>query len=222
MNVAGLEKIIGYEYKNKAIAARALTHASADVGEDYERLEFLGDAVLQLGVTNRLFFKHREAHEGSLSKMRAELVCETALAHWANSVNLGELIRMGRGEEMSGGREKSSILSDIVEAVIASVYIDGGYDEADKLIGVIFEHGLKAKASGAFVDCKTRLQEYLQKNGNVDIDYKLIKTEGPPHDARFFVSVSLDGRELARGEGRSKKSAEQEAAANALTKLAVR
>ncbi len=208
-----LEKRIGYTFHDKKLLKRAFIHSSADVGESYERLEFLGDAVLALAVSEHLFFERPEDKEGDLTKCRAALVNETALAEVARRLDLSGYLILGRGERHSGGADKPSILADVVEAMIGAVYVDGGFEEAKSLVNRLLEKSFETVLSGGgFRDFKTRLQEYYHKLGISDIKYTVYKEEGPPHDRTFYVKLVVCGEEVARGQGRSKKFAEQKAA----------
>ena len=211
-----LENSIGYSFRDKKLLQSALTHASADVGESYERLEFLGDAVLALAVSEHLFFEKPEDSEGDLTKCRAALVNETALAEVARDLELSEFLTLGRGERNSGGADKPSILADVVEAIIGAVYVDSGFESAKSMVNRLLENSFQTVLSGGgFKDFKTRLQECYHKKGISDIQYVVYKEEGPPHDRVFYVKLYVDGEEIAQGQGRSKKTAEQKAAKQA-------
>lgn len=211
-----LEKSIGYTFYDKKLLKRAFIHTSADVGESYERLEFLGDAVLALAVSEHLFFEKPEDPEGVLTKCRAALVNETALAEVARILGFSEYLTLGRGERNSGGADKPSIQADVVEAIIGAVYVDGGFEKAKRLVNRLLEKSFETVLSGGgFRDFKTRLQEYYHKQGISDIRYIVYKEEGPPHDRIFYVKLIVKGEEVAQGQGRSKKFAEQKAAKQA-------
>lgn len=211
-----LENCIGYTFHDKKLLKRAFIHASADVGESYERLEFLGDSVLALAVSEHLFFEKPDDPEGELTKSRAALVNETALAAVAKSLDLGEFLTLGRGERNSGGADKPSIQADVVEAMIGAVYVDGGFEEAKQVVNRLLDKSFHTVlAGGGFRDFKTRLQECYHKKGISDINYVVYKEEGPPHDRMFFVKLYVCGEEIAQGQGRSKKIAEQKAAKQA-------
>lgn len=217
---AWLQKNIGYNFKDEKLRSLAFIHSSADMGESYERLEFLGDAVLELTVSELLFEQRPDFSEGQLTKTRAALVNEAALAGIAKELNFCDFLVLGRGERNSGGAEKPSILSDVAEALIGAVYIDGGFDEAKQLVHRLLEKNIDAVLSGeGFSDYKTTLQEHYHKQGSTDIVYEVYDEKGPPHDKTFFVKLSVDGKELSCGEGKSKKSAEQSAAEQALKAL---
>jgi ribonuclease-3 len=221
--VSALEEKIGYTFRDGELAGEALTHASRSNEMPAltcnERLEFLGDAVLELIVSDHLFAAYPDMPEGDMTRMRAAVVSEPSLAAVAQEMGLPGLIRMGRGMERSGGRENPSILSDAVEAVIGALYLDGGIDAARLFILPRLAPGIRAAAGGAITDNKTRLQELLQRNGEIKIEYALDEAAGAPHDRVFTVSVLADGRRLASGRGKSKKDAQQEAAGNALRAL---
>jgi len=217
---ASLQTKIGYDFKDDKIRSLAFVHSSADMGESYERLEFLGDAVLELTVSELLYKQHPEFSEGQLTKTRAALVNEAALAKVARVLDLSRYIELGRGEKLSGGAQKPSILSDVVEALIGAVYIDGGFESAKQLVVSLLKSSVeKVLSGGGFADYKTRLQEHYHKKGTTDIVYEVYDEQGPPHDKTFFVKLRVDGYELSVGSGRSKKSAEQEAAKQALETL---
>jgi ribonuclease-3 len=211
-----LEKSIDYTFTDKKLLTRAFIHASADIGESYERLEFLGDAVLELTVSEYMFFEKPDFSEGQLTKSRAALVNETALVQVAGDLGLSEYVILGRGERNSGGAGKPSILADVVEALIGAVYVDGGFDKAKAVVLRLLEDSIDTVLSGGgFRDFKTRLQEYYHKQGTSDIRYTVYKEEGPPHDKVFYVKLIVGGQEIAQGKGRSKKNAEQKAAKQA-------
>lgn len=219
-----LEKDLGIYFNDKKLLEVALTHSS--YANQYknieynERLEFLGDAVLQLCVTEYLFNKYHDKSEGDLTKIRALIVCESSLFEIAKKLNLAPYIRMSKGEEYTGGRERASLLADCVEAFIAALYLDKGKMFAyDFIIGHFNEIIKKAINKEIVLDFKTKLQELLQKNGEIDICYTLEKYEGPPHRRKFFTKVTINDETLGHGEGYSKKEAEQNAAKSALELL---
>ena len=210
-----LEVKIGYEFKKKELLLQALTHSSFSNEQkinklkDYERLEFLGDAVLEL-LSSRFFFDtYPDMSEGEMTRLRSSIVCEPALAFCARELSLGDFILLGKGEEATGGRKRDSIISDVMEAVIGAVYLDGGIGEAEKFIHRYILSDLENKQ--LFYDSKTLLQEKMQKQGRT-ITYELVSEAGPDHDKVFTVEVVIDGQTVARGEGRNKKSAQQQAA----------
>ena len=213
-----LEEKLHYHFKNRDLLITALTHSSyaneAKVPTKYnERLEFLGDSVLSLVVANYLF-RHSTRPEGELSRMRASLVSEEALFQFAKEIDLGAYLRLGRGEELGGGRERPSVVSDAFEAVIAALYLDGGMEAARSFILPFITEGKTAEE-----DYKTKLQEVIQQNPEDKLSYAVTGESGPAHDKRFEVTVLLNGSAMAAGTGRSKKSAEQQAAKAALRKL---
>ena len=213
-----LEKKLHYHFKNRDLLITALTHSSyaneAKAPTKYnERLEFLGDSVLSLVVANYLF-RHSTRPEGELSRMRASLVSEEALFQFAKEIDLGAYLRLGRGEELGGGRERPSVVSDAFEAVIAALYLDGGMEAARSFILPFITEGKTAEE-----DYKTKLQEVIQQNPEDKLSYAVTGESGPAHDKRFEVTVLLNGSAMAAGTGRSKKAAEQQAAKAALRKL---
>lgn len=215
-----LQKEIGYRFSDLKLLRRAFMHSSADNGESYERLEFLGDAVLELVVSELLYERLPESKEGELTKIRAALVNEGTLAAVARDLKLGGYIVLGRGESNSGGRDKPSILADVVEALIGAVYLDSGLGKVKKVVFGLLGDSLETVLSGGgFKDYKTRLQEYFHKQGTSDIRYEVYKEEGPPHDRIFYVRLLIDGKEAAFGEGSSKKNAEQQAAKRAYSQV---
>ena len=215
-----VEKIIGYTFQKKAWLKEALTHSS--YGRDqkrpvqnYERLEFLGDAVLELCTSKRLFDEY-DWTEGKLTKMRASIVCEASLSKLATSLSIGDYIIMSHGEEKSGGRQRKSILCDVVEALIGAVYQDGGMKAAQDLVErLIFSH-LDELVAKPQEDYKSHLQELLQGMGLEKPEYVPVSTEGPPHDRIFTIELKVNGHSVCQGTGKSKKAAEQYAAAEAL------
>lgn len=210
-----MEKVIGYTFKNPTLLETALTHTSfanesRQPIEHNERLEFLGDSVLSVVVADYLF-RHVNKPEGELTRMRASLVSEEALFQFAQEIELGKYLRLGRGEDMGGGRERPSVVSDAFESVIAALYLDGGMETARNFILPFVTEGKTAEA-----DYKTQLQEVVQQNPEEKLTYVLESETGPDHDKHFVVAVHLNSNCFARGEGRSKKQAEQHAAHEAL------
>ena len=191
-------------------------HASADTGESYDRLEFLGDAVLELIISETVYAQKPEFTEGQLTKSRAALVSEVSLAEAARTLDLSQFLILGKGERSSGGTDKPSILADVVEAMIGAVYLDAGLEAARTVIMRILEPRIEDVLSGGGIrDYKTRLQERCHKQGVNDIRYVVYKEEGPPHERTFYVKLLIGGEEAAQGKGRSKKTAEQKAARQA-------
>lgn len=221
-----LEETLQYTFTNPNLLECALTHRSFaaehhEITEDNERLEFLGDAVLELVMTRLLFDLYGNRYsEGDLTRMRAHLVNESQLAKQAESIGLGLYIKLGKGEERSGGRNKKSILADTFEAIMGAMYLDGGLDPCFKFIRRLFNKALlEIKDHFLVEDYKSALQELTQARFHVVPTYRLENVSGPDHKKSFEVSIVLDGQVLARGKGSSKKKAEQEAAKEALKKL---
>lgn len=220
-----LEELIGYTFHDKGLLKHALTHSSyANERHDEflsnERLEFLGDAVLGFVTAQYLYEKFPKMPEGELSKLRASLVCEQSLFDFATEIHLGDFLILGRGETNSGGRNRSSIVSDAFESVIAAIYLDGGIEPAKKHI-LRFISGAIKQHKTAFYDYKTVLQEVVQKNKEERVVYVLVGETGPDHDKRFEVEVHLNSNVIGRGVGHSKKQAEQEAAKEALALMGI-
>lgn len=205
----------------------ALTHTSyaheakqTPKPQHNERIEFLGDSVLSVIVSTYMYNNFSELDEGQLTKLRAHLVCEASLYEYSKKINLGENLRLGRGEEQSGGRERPSILADAFESVLGAIYLDQGMDVArEYLLGLMREEIDYICTHGIYNDYKTRLQEYLQRDGEVSISYKLIDSSGPEHNKVFTSEVLLNKKVIGTGSGRSKKDAEQHAAKKALESL---
>jgi ribonuclease III len=221
---ATLEQKLGYAFVQRKRLESALTHKSY-VNEnpgwgraDNERLEFLGDAVLDLAVGHLLMEALPERNEGELSKTRAGIVNEQGLADVAAELSLGEWLFLGRGEEQSGGRRKPSVLADACEAVVAAVYLDGGYDAAFAVVRTLFGSRVKAAPEAGVTDFKTRLQERAARS-RVQVRYSVICEKGPDHDKTFEIAANIGDREYARGTGKTKKEAEQRAAEMALRAL---
>lgn len=208
-----LTEALGYTFRDEGLLRRALTHPS--VGrEDNQRLEFLGDAVLQYLMSDRLYREYPQDREGGLTHLRAMLVCEAALSQVAARLHIGEALIMDRGEELTGGREKPSVLCDAMEAVLAAVYLDGGMEAARGVVDRCWPS--PEEVHRPMQDSKGALQEILQKDGGEAPTYTITGQSGPPHDPRFEATVYLRGKPLATGEGRTKKQAEQAAALKAL------
>ena len=214
---------IGYQYKDKTLLEQALTHSSfaneqkINKSKNYERLEFLGDAVLELVSSEFLFAANPDMPEGQLTRTRASMVCEPALAYCARDLELNKFIRLGKGEEMTGGRYRDSIISDVMEAVIGSLYLDGGFIVAHDFIHKFILSDLEDKI--LFYDAKTVLQEIVQETKDGTLSYELISEEGPDHNKLFRVEAHINGKALTQGCGRTKKAAEQQAAYEAILYL---
>ncbi len=217
---AQLERVLDYSFAEQEHLATALTHPSAigtGGGNDYERLEFLGDAVLDLAIADLLMRKFPEAREGALSKHRASIVNGRTLAAKARSIGLGKMIRLGKGEEKSGGREKLSILAAVFEAVIGAIYVDGGLDPSQRVVEKLFADDVGGPAAER--DYKTELQEVSHRRFHAQPIYELVSESGPDHAKRFTTRIRIGGRELGVGEGGSKKQSEQAAARAALARI---
>lgn len=220
-----LETKLGYEFKDKSLLSTALTHSSyANENKrknlkNNERLEFLGDSVLGMTVANYLYRNRPDMPEGKMTRLRAELVCEQSLAKVAERLSLGEYMLLGKGEELGGGRTRPSITADAVEAVIAAVFLDGGYKCASELIYKYILKPFEAGQEFSDRDNKTELQEIIQRKSGQILTYENIGEEGPDHNKTFTFAVSLNGSVIGRGSGRNKKEAEQAAAGDALEKI---
>ena len=220
-----LENTIGYTFRDKSLLELALTHSSYSNERGRgrlgcnERLEFLGDSILGYFTAEHLFGTYPDKPEGEMTKIRAELVCEQSLARVAEKLGLGEYLRLGRGEELGGGRTRPSITADAVEAVLAAIYLDGGAEAAKKFVyGFILAEAAKAAREGSH-DYKTLLQEQVQKGGGESPQYRMAGESGPDHNKVFTAEVLIVGRVMGQGSGRTKKEAEQSAAKNALEKI---
>lgn len=219
-----LEKNIGYVFTNKALAANALTHSSYcnenrtsdGAPPSNERLEFLGDSVLSVIVSDYVYTQFPSLDEGGLSKVRAAVVCESSLAAFARRAGLGELMLLGKGEEATDGRTRKSILSDAFEAVIAAIYLDGGMEKARAFVLPKAAKAAALSMQKGIEDYKSRLQRLAQETPEEILEYVLIKEEGPPHDRLFTVEARLNSNVLGEGAGKSKREAEQNAARKAL------
>lgn len=218
-----LQGELGYRFNDLARIDRALMHSSyvheqtEPPAASNERLEFLGDAVLELVVTEFLFNRFPEASEGQLSKARSGVVNESRLADTARGLRLGEYLLLGKGEEAQGGRDKNSLLADAMEALLAAMYLDGGLEPVRGLVHRLLSPAAERALSRApRRDYKTRLQERVQERMHVTPRYRLVATSGPDHDRRFLIALLIAGEEVARGEGKSKKEAEQQAARQGL------
>ena len=218
-----LEQRIGYKFKDHTLLKQALTHSSFTNEQrirkikNYERLEFLGDAVLELVSSEFLFQEHRTMQEGELTKLRASMVCEPSLAFCAKDLELGGFIQLGKGEEGTGGRTRDSIVADVMEAVIGAIYLDGGMESARAFIDRFILSDLEDKQ--LFYDSKSNLQELIQGKLKKSLHYELLEERGPEHDKTFRVAVYMEEKLLGTGQGRTKKAAEQQAAYEALLLL---
>lgn len=222
-NLNDLYKTCGYTFKNTDYLTLALTHSSyanenrKTKNECNERLEFFGDSVLSILVSEYMFFKYPNLPEGELTRTRAAVVCEETLFTLAEKIDLGSHIKLGKGEEQNGGRKRKSILADAFEAFLATVYIDGGRSAAEKfLYPLIIPEIEKHIEPGSNVDYKTVLQQFVQESPEAVLEYVVTGEEGPHHDRVFSVDAVLDGAVVGKGQGKSKRRAEQQAAHNAL------
>ena len=219
-----LQEEIQYRFQDTGLLLLALTHSSYNNEhhqerlQNNERLEFLGDAVLELVSSDFLFHRYPEKPEGEMTKLRASLVCEPSLAYCAKGIRLGEYLYLGKGEEATGGRNRDSITSDAMEALIGAIYLDGGFASAKEFILKYVLNDLENKQ--LFYDSKTILQEMVQKeDGQESVAYEILDEVGPDHDKQFLARVTLEGEELGRGKGRTKKAAQQMAAYQAILRL---
>ncbi len=216
---------LGIQFHDEGLLIQAFTHSSyvnehrKKPHEDNERLEFLGDAVLELTISKFLFKKFPIMSEGELTKMRAAIVCEPSLVTFANELKFGELVLLGKGEEMTGGRERPALLADVFEAFIGALYLDHGLEVVNQFLDKTVIPKINAGAFSHVMDFKSQLQELVQRDGTGAIEYKVLQEKGPAHSREFVSRVSLNGEELGIGTGRSKKEAEQHAAEIALIKL---
>ena len=220
MDYSKLEEQVGYTFKNKELLKTALTHTSYAYEKNVqsnEKLEFLGDSILEFISSVYLYSNYSNLKEGEMTKVRAQVVCEESLYKIAKSHDFSDFLRLGKSEKMSGGKIKTAILADSVEAVIAAMYLDGGLEPAEKFIIKNLKEEIKiASKNVGQKDYKTVLQEILQKHGDVDIKYNIIKETGPDHDKVFEAEVLYNKKVLAEGTGKSKKHAEMEAAKHAI------
>lgn len=222
LDLTELESTLPHEFQRKELLRLALTHRSAPLREGQEhneRLEFLGDSVLGLAMSDLLMRRFPEASEGDLSKIRASLVNARTLAVKAAILSLGQWLRLGGGEERSGGREKPSILASAYEAVLGAVYLDGGFAPAHRLVALHFVNDFEEKSRGILFDSKTRLQEVTQRVFRETPVYTVIESRGPEHEKIFISQISIAGKLYGRGEGLNKKSADQAAAFTTLEML---
>ena len=218
-----IQEIIGYEFKQEGLLRQALTHSSYANEKhmkrlsDNEKLEFLGDAVLELVSSDFLYHSYPDLSEGDLTKMRASIVCEPTLALCTREIDLGKYLLLGKGENLTGGRTRQSILSDALEAIIGAIYLDGGMEPAKKFVHRFILTDIEHKK--LFYDSKTILQEVVQGNYEETLHYELLAEEGPDHDKNFRVEARIGDRVVGEGCGHTKKAAEQEAAYHALLLL---
>ncbi|MBR7794901.1 ribonuclease III [Virgibacillus salarius] len=224
VEIAQLEKHLNIMFHNHILIRQAFTHSSyvnehrKEVFSDNERLEFLGDAVLELGVSQYLFRKHQHMPEGEMTKLRASIVCEPSLASFARGLEFGQFILLGKGEEQTGGRDRSALLADVFEAFLGALYLDQGFDAA---LQFLEDHVFPKITDGAFshaMDYKSQLQELIQQIKNQSIEYRIIEERGPSHHKEFVANVLIQNEIYGSGIGRTKKEAEQRAAKAAIDK----
>lgn len=222
-NLTKLEQVIGYEFKNQRLLTHALTHSSYanekhwDKTKCNERLEFLGDAVLELLSSDFLFKNYASMPEGEMTKLRASLVCEPTLAFCAETISLGDYLLLGKGEDQTGGRKRPSVVSDAMEAMIGAIYLDGGLANAKEFVHRFILNDIEHKQ--LFYDSKTILQEIVQAEFKDGLVYELLKEDGPDHNKTFEVCVKIGNRVIGHGTGRTKKAAEQVAAYHGICAL---
>lgn len=228
-DLSSLENNLNYKFNNNKLLSLAMTHSSyanehkMGIVENNERLEFLGDAILSLVVSQYLYKKYPNHPEGELTKIRAKVVCESSLAYAAKKIEIGKFLLLGKGEEATGGRVRESILADAAEAIVGAVYMDSDFETTNSILLSNFESDIvHAVAKGdLFIDFKTELQEIVQKKGKSTMEYVVVKEEGPDHDKRFYIDVIVNNESIGSGRGRNKKDAEQMAAKEALIRLGV-
>ncbi|UJL47908.1 ribonuclease III [Virgibacillus sp. NKC19-16] len=225
MNVTELEKQLDITFSDKNLLRQAFTHSSyvnehrGESFSDNERLEFLGDAVLELGISQYLYRENKNMPEGEMTKLRASIVCEPSLVNFARDLQFGDYILLGKGEEQTGGRDRPALLADVFEAFLGALYLEHGFD---KVLAFIEEHVIPKITTGAFshaMDYKSQLQELVQQYKNQTIEYKIVEEKGPSHDKEFVIQVIIKGDIAGSGVGRTKKEAEQRAAKAALDKF---
>ena len=222
-NLKDFQKIIGYEFRDESLLRQALTHSSYANEQhlpklsDNERLEFLGDAVLEIVSSEFLYLNYKDLNEGKLSRLRASIVCEPTLAYICKEINLGDYVRLSKGEDMTGGRTRKSILSDAFEATIGAIFLDGGMEPASEYIHKFVLNDIEHKQ--LFYDSKTSLQEVVQARFKEPLTYNLVSESGPDHAKEFKVEAVVGDKVLGTGVGHTKKAAEQEAAYEGLIRL---
>lgn len=221
-----VQELIGYQFNNTNILKQALTHSSysneKQMNKLYnnERIEFLGDAVLELVSSEYIYERYPDKPEGELTKLRASLVCEKSLTYSANKFKIGDYLFLGKGEDSTGGRQRPSILSDALEAIIGAIFLDGGFTNAKEfVVEQVLKDLIKQKF---FFDSKTILQEIIQSKYTDAIKYEVINQDGPDHNKEFTVAIKINNKEIAEGKGKTKKEAEQEAAYQAILKIKAR
>lgn len=225
MSFAQLQETIGFRFRDESVLRQAFTHSSY-VNEqrgkrisDNERLEFLGDAVLELTVSQFLYKTFPKMSEGEMTKLRAAIVCEPSLVKFAELLNFGDLVLLGKGEELTGGRQRPALLADVFEAFVGALYLDQGLDAVFSFMEKYVYPRIDKGEFAQVTDFKSQLQEFVQQDNLGDIHYRIVEEKGPAHNREFVSEVLLNNRSLGIGSGRSKKEAEQQAAARALVKL---
>lgn len=225
MTLYDLLDSLNIPYNNKVLIENAFTHSSfvnehpQDGLQDNERLEFMGDAVLQICVSERLFNYSTQLSEGDMTLYRAKLVCEEALSSYSTMLGINQFLMLGMGEERNGGRQRPSITADLFESFIGALYLDTGIDSVNKILDIVFEEPFKDLTLLSISDYKTKLQEYIQSDSRKSVSYEVLSITGPSNAPEFTVAVKLDSLIFGTGTGQSKKKAEQEAARNAFEKL---
>ncbi|MDF2927666.1 MAG: ribonuclease [Paenibacillaceae bacterium] len=220
-----LEKKLGIFFRNPELLRQAFTHSSyvnehrMTVSRDNERLEFLGDAVLELTVSEFLYEKHPDRTEGELTKQRASIVCEPSLVTFAETLFFGQYVLLGKGEELTGGRTRPALLADVFEAFIGGLYLDQGLEAVRDFLRAHVFPFISWEGRSQMADYKTQLQELVQQQGASALEYRIVDERGPAHEKEFLSEVWMEDRQLGQGTGRSKKEAEQQAAAQALSRL---
>ncbi|MEO3945151.1 ribonuclease III [Gorillibacterium sp. CAU 1737] len=222
-----LQEQLGIFFENTAILRQAFTHSSfvnenrAAGAKDNERLEFLGDAVLELTVSEYLYEAYPNRSEGELTKLRASIVCEPSLVVFAENLGFGQYVLLGKGEELTGGRTRPALLADVFESFIGALYLDQGLEAVKRFLGSCLYPKIATDGKPQIIDYKTRLQEHVQQHGMGSLEYRIAGERGPAHEKEFLSEVHMEGDLLGTGSGRSKKEAEQQAAREALSKLNV-
>lgn len=220
-----LERKLGIAFRNPELLRQAFTHSSyvnehrMTVSRDNERLEFLGDAVLELTVSEFLFSKYPDRTEGELTKQRASIVCEPSLVTFAEALSFGEYVLLGKGEEMTGGRQRPALLADVFESFVGALYLDQGLEAVQGFLRTHMFPSISWEGRPQIIDYKTQLQELVQQTGSGNLEYRIVDERGPAHEKEFVAEVWMEDRLLGGGSGRSKKEAEQQAASQALLRL---
>lgn len=220
-----MERKLGISFRNPELLRQAFTHSSyvnehrMTDSRDNERLEFLGDAVLELTVSEFLYGKYPNRTEGELTKQRASIVCEPSLVHFAEKLQFGQYVLLGKGEELTGGRSRPALLADVFEAFIGALYLDQGLAPVQRFLGIHLFPFISWEGRVQMADYKTQLQELVQQQGTSNLEYRIVDERGPAHEKEFLSEVWMEDRLLGQGTGRSKKEAEQQAAAQALSRM---